>query len=320
MMFLGIEIGGTKLQLGVGLGNGPPLLALERRPVEPAHGAAAIRAQIVAAARPLIERYRIQALGFGFGGPVDTAAGRVVKSHQVTGWDDFPLADWCRENLGVPAVVANDADSAGLAEARFGGGRGRKVVFYTNVGSGIGGALVIDGHLYAGGSGVTAEIGHLRPGLTAQRGDQTVESLASGWAIAAAARRVLASETAQGTQSLGLTDLLEQCEGQPERLTTGLIAQAAAAGNPLAEQVFGDACRTFGWAVAQVITLVAPNVVVVGGGVSLAGEKVFFAPLRREVDRYVFPPLLGTFEIVPAALGEEVVVHGALALAAEQIL
>ena len=142
-----------------------------------------IRRQIAQAAKPLIERHRTTAIGFGFGGPVDSRAGRVVKSHQIHGWDAFPLIAWCGEQFGLPAVLANDTDAGGLAEARFGAGRGRRVVFYTNVGSGVGGALVIDGRLYCDGERVTAEIGHVRPGVYADRPDQTVESLASGWAI-----------------------------------------------------------------------------------------------------------------------------------------
>ena len=98
--------------------------------------------------------------------------------------------------------------------------------------------------------------------------------------------------------------------GQVERLSCKMVAQAAAEGNQVAQDIFHHAVQTLGWAVAQAVTLLAPNVVVIGGGVSLAGEPLLFSPLRREVDRYVFPPLRQTFRIVPAALGEEVVIHG----------
>jgi glucokinase len=314
-MFLGIEIGGTKLQLGVGRGDGSTLVALERLAVKPGNGAEGIRQQIAEAARPLIARHGIQAIGFGFGGPVDAARGRTIISHQVEGWRDFPLADWCRETLGLPALVANDSDSAGLAEARFGGGRGHRIVFYSNVGSGIGGALVIDGRLYPGSHGVASELGHLRPGLECADAQQTVESLASGWGITSAVRKCLGEP--EPTNRPAIEDLLQRCGHQPERLTTQVIGQAAAAGNELARQVLQQACRVYGWAIAQMLTLLAPNAVVIGGGVSLVGEDLWMRPLRQHVDRYVFPPLVGTFALVPAQLGEEMVVHGVLALAAE---
>ena len=340
-MFLGIEIGGTKLQLGVGPADGRPLAALERLNVKPEDGDEAIRRQIERAGKALIEQHEIAAVGIGFGGPVDAAAGRTLLSHQVDGWEDFPLADWCRQTFGLPAALGNDSDLAGLGEARFGAGRDHRVVFYTNVGSGIGGALVIDGQLYRGGSGVASEIGHLRPGLQSDHPDQTLESIASGWAIAEAAQarlgdpssvplasltdggsprrpeavrqRLIEREEAEETHAV---DLLERCDGRVDRLSAAMVARAAAEGNRLAREVLDHACQAYGWAIAQMITLLAPNVVVVGGGVSLVGEKLWFAPLRKYVGRYVFPPLKQSYQIVPAKLGEEVVVHGALALAA----
>jgi glucokinase len=320
-MLLGIEIGGTKLQFGVGRGDGPPLTRLERLEVAPRLGADRIRQQIVEVCRPLIERYRIAGIGIGFGGPVDSSRGRVITSHQVEGWKDFPLADWCRQTLGVPALLANDSDSAGLAEALFGAGKGHRVVVYNNIGSGIGGAIVIDGRLYGGSQGVAAEFGHLRPGPEAERPDQDLEAVASGWGIAAAVRARLSRldpASASRQEVADAEDLMTRCGGSLDRLDTKSIAEAARAGNRLAAGEFDRACRTIGWALAQVITVLAPSVVVMGGGVSLVGEDLFFGPVRRYAAQYVFPPLVGTYQIVPAALGEEVVVHGALALAAEK--
>src|SRR5262245_45555418 len=132
-MFLGIEIGGTKLQLGVGSGDKGELIELVRRDIDPRRGAAAIRADIEDAGRKLVGQHEIKRVGFGFGGPVDSAAGIATKSHQVAGWENFPLAQWCQEKLGTPAVVGNDCDVAALAEAQYGAGRGAKSVFYVTV-------------------------------------------------------------------------------------------------------------------------------------------------------------------------------------------
>jgi glucokinase len=321
-MLLGIEIGATKLQLGVGSGDGPPLVELERLDAKPDSRAEGILRQIEGAARRLVDRHGVTAMGIGFGGPVDLAAGRTITSHQVAGWQDFPLADWCRRTFRLPVVLSNDSDCSGVAEARFGAGRGHRVVFYTNVGSGIGGALVVDGELYRGAVGVASEIGHLRPGLQADRPDQTVESMASGFGIAAAAQARLTDPIAHSLESLtrgdrpskpdalrqrliereeadekDAADLLERCGGRADQLTAKIVAEAARGGNQLARAVFNHACQAFGWAIAQVITLVAPDVVVVGGGVSLAGDELLFAPLRNHVRRYVFPPLDGTFDV-----------------------
>lgn len=339
-MFLGIEIGGTKLQLGVGAGDGK-LVALERFDVVTKRGAAGILEQIRTAGSELAARHGVSRIGFGFGGPVISATGTVVKSHHVSGWDNFALAAWCQNELGLPAVVENDCDAAGLAEAHHGAGRDRGAVFYVTVGTGIGGGLIVGGQIYRGAGHGAAEIGHLRPGLQADRPESTVESLASGWGIAAAAQarlsepishafvpltaglrsaapedmrqRLIENEEAQTEYQ---ADLWQRCDGKPGRLTAKMVVTAAGEGNEIALEVLGRACQALGWGIAQAITLVSPEVVVLGGGVSLADESLFLVPLRAEVERYVFPPFVGKYQLVPAELGEEVVVHGALAAAA----
>jgi glucokinase len=311
-MFLGIEIGGTKLQLGVGQGDGGPLAEMVCAPAEAGGGAGEIRRQIAELGRELAARHSLEAIGIGFGGPVDGAEGRTITSHQVAGWNDFPLAAWSRETFGLPTAIGNDSDLAGLAEARFGAGRGRKIVFYSNVGSGIGGALVIDGEVYPGGSGIAAEIGHLRPEFSSDPAC-TVESRASGWAIAQRVRRALQGARQPGDDPDAAAFFARYGD---DEIDTRMVAEAAAAGNALARAALGEACRVYGWALAQMITLLAPNVVVIGGGVAQVGEELFLGPLREQVGRFVFPPLAGTYEMVSARLGQEVVVYGALALAA----
>lgn len=308
-MFLGIEIGGTKLQLGVGTGDGPPFAGFRRLDVDASRGAQGILQQIERTGRELAAEYPLQAICFGFGGPINGEAGIVTTSHQVEGWDNFPLADWTQKTFKLPTFLCNDCDMAALAEARFGAGRGKRGVFYVTVGTGVGGGLVLDGALYGSHRPAVAEIGHLRPNLN---GTETVESISSGRGIEAAIRAALAHRTAGDAPA---SDLLARCQNDPQKLTGKMVADAAADGNELARNVMGRVCQALGWGIAQVITLLAVEVVVVGGGVSLAGEKVFFQPLREEVRRYVFPPLRDTYKIVAAELGEEVVVHGAIAMA-----
>ena len=338
-MFLGIEIGGTKLQLGVGTGNGPPLITLERRTVERTRGAAAIREQILDAGRKLVGQFPIERIGYGFGGPVNSMTGRIITSHQVEGWTDFPIVDWTREAFGVPVRLGNDCDVAALAEATYGAGRGHGTVFYITVGTGIGGGLVIDGQSQGAGRLAIAEIGHLRPGPLANDPHATVESLAAGPGIEAAARALLTGQARHplivarafassdiavdwpaGRESEAAdddtADLLGRCLGNVAELDAKTIAQAAAAGNRIARAALHQAHVALGWGIAQMVTLLAPHVIVIGGGVSLMGEDLFFEPLRQQVRRFVFPPLADSVRLFPAALDEEVVVHGAIALAA----
>jgi glucokinase len=304
---LAIEIGGTKLQLAIGTPDGQVLAAVQRFPVDALRGARGILDQIAAAAAPLIAQHAPRAVGIGFGGPVDRRRGRVIKSHHVAGWEDFPLADWCREELLLPAVVGNDCDLAGLAEARLGAGRGVQAVFYVTVGTGIGGGFILHGQIYGEHSLAAAELGHLRPGLECGRPDQNLESLAAGWGIAQGVRQELSATPSPDAQAL-----LTACGGDPRHLTAQHLAHAALRGNALALAAFDRATCALGWGIAQVITLLAPQVIVVGGGVALAGPALFLEPLRRAVARYVFAPLAGSYRIVSAELGEHVVLHGAL--------
>ena len=314
-MFLGIEIGGTKLQLGVGHGDGSDFVAFERRDVDIPKGGEGIRNQIREVGRELIAKFPIERAAYGFGGPIFGSRGIVQTSHQVAGWDNFPLSEWTERELGVPTKLGNDCDVACLAEASFGAGRGAGSVFYVTVGTGIGGGLVLNQRIHGTDRPASAEIGHLRPGLDATSSKQTIESQAAGPGIAISTRQRLQSMQQAGEVNRDVLDLRERCGGDFQQLTTKMIGEAAVAGNQLARDQYVAATRVLGWGIAQLITLVAPEVAIVGGGVSLVGEEIFFAPLRAAVQQYVFPPLRDSYRLEPASLGESVVVHGALALA-----
>jgi glucokinase len=338
--FLGIEIGGTKLQIGVGTGTSTTLTALHRDPIEIAGGAGEILAKIETAVDSLVQKFSIEAIGIGFGGPVDAIRGATRKSHQVSGWDDFPLVSWCRKRWPIPVWIGNDCDVAALAESQLGAGKAAGSVFYVTVGTGIGGGFVIGKELHGANRPAVAEIGHLRPGMNAIDESMTVESIASGLGMSQSMRNRLAGviaghldevrspsapwdhrelglrlSNAQAISQESIRDVLQRCGDNPEFIDAKLISQAAADGNVLAQQILEEGQTALGWAIAQVITLLAPEIIVVGGGVSLQGEHAFFEPLRKRVERYVFPPLRNSYMILPAELGEEVVVHGAILLA-----
>jgi glucokinase len=316
-MYLGIEIGGTKLQLGVGRGDGSSLVECCRHDVDIRLGADGILAQIKETGSRLIDRYDVARIGIGFGGPVNSADTRVIKSHQVEGWNNFPLGEWCRKSFERPAVIANDCNVAALAEARFGAGRNARRLFFVTVGTGIGGGLVIDGELVGTERPAVAEIGHLRPGLDADQPELTIEATSSGQGIERTVQAELTNRQQRHPEDADRHDLLTRCGSRPQQISAKIIAEAAGDGNQLALGVLQHAWETLGWGLAQVVTLLAPEVIAVGGGVSLIGEALFFQPLRQQVCRYVFPPLRESYSLVSAELGELVVVQGALALAAE---
>jgi glucokinase len=261
-MYLGVEIGGTKLQVGVCDRRGR-IVRLVRVAVVRRDGARGILRQLEKIIPPLLDDRAVRAIGVGFGGPVDAPHGRVVRSFHINGWDGFALRRWFRQRFQLPTVIENDTNVATLAEARIGAGRGQRAVLYSNVGTGIGGGFVVDGKIQNGRFGAT-EIGHTRFFVRGRW--RILEELSSGLSI--------------------------------ERGKTTL-AQSA---------------RYYGVALANAITLLNPDIVVVGGGVARAGEK-FLRPVRETAKRFVFGPFRRNFRIVPAALGQTVVVAGAALLA-----
>ncbi len=285
---------------------------------------AGILEQIQAGIPALLEKAdlninQVAAIGIGFGGPVDHVRGRTQKSYQVSGWDDFPLCAWIQKHWPVSVVVLeNDADSAGLAESRFGAGVGMSPLVYMTVGSGIGGALLIDDRIYRGFGQGAAEIGHLCvPDFSSSEARWLeLEQVASGWGIAAAAQSLALQMLADGRDRWRV---LEAARGRPSEITAAIVAEAALLGDADATSILDRARAAVAFALTQVIALVAPRRIVIGGGVSLIGEKAWFDPIRRMIDVDVFPQFAGRFDIVPAILGEEVVVHGALALARDAV-
>jgi len=310
---IGIEIGGTKLQAAIGTCEGE-LLHIERGAAPREEGAPGILAWCGKTVPLLLKRAgaegaRVSGIGVGFGGPIDTEAGRVLVSHQVEGWQGIPLKQWFEDRFSVPTAVHNDSNAAGWAEYCRGAGRGTRHFYYMNIGSGIGGAIIVDGQLHDGQGFGAGEIGHMHvPDWTAitSGASEKLERLCSGWAIE---RRLRAN-----AQPRPGTPLYELCAADSNRITCPLIAEAARRRDLVAAKAIDEAARTLGLALANVITLMHPERIALGGGVSLMGE-VLIEPLRRYVDQYVFGPFRNRYEIVPCALGESVVVVGALLLA-----
>ena len=292
---VGIEIGGTKLQAGVGLRDGK-LLALVRRAVDPSKGGAGIREQIPSLVEEVIARAGASpkdmvGLGVGFGGPVDSKRGRILLSHQIEGWSDFPLREWLQKKVDVPVVLQNDAKSAALAEATLGAGKGLKRIFYITVGSGVGGGLVIDGAPDIGQGLGAGEIGHTWvPDPDTGKPDK-LEHVASGWSIGK-----------RGSRRLG------------RELSGAEVAALAGKGDAAAKRTVEESAEALAVGIGNVLALLHPERFIVGGGVSLMGD-LWWVPLRKALaERFAFQPFAQSYEVVPSALGEEVVVIGAVLL------
>jgi glucokinase len=294
---IGIEIGGTKLQLVLGNEQGE-ISERRRLTVEPASGGGGIREQIAKALPDLVRGREIAAIGVGFGGPVDWRTGRICRSHQIEGWSEYDLAGWLRPLVGVPVFVDNDANVAALGEARRGVGVGFNPVFYVTLGSGVGGGLVVDGNIYHGKTPGEAEIGHVR----LDRQGTILESRCSGWAVNARLRDLKTAEP-NGL----LASLIGKTTGNEARHLPAALDQK----DPAA--ILMEVAEDLAFGLSHVVHLAHPEVIILGGGLAGIGE-----PLRAAVETGLKRFLMDAFAPGPgislAALGEDAVPVGALVL------
>lgn len=298
--FLGIEIGGTKLQVVAGDSSGR-ITRRWRAGIDTARGGAGIREQIRDGVAEMRAGLIPLAIGVGFGGPIDWRTGRIARSHQVEGWENFDLKPWLEDQTGLPAATENDANTAALAEGTVGAGAGADPVFYFNMGSGVGGGIVAGGQIYHGLPPGEAEFGHLR----LDRDGATVESRCSGWAIDRRIRDAVAADP-DGI----LARLTSHQRGGEARSLAAALKQ----GDPIARGIISDLAKDLALALSHVVHLLHPAVIVMGGGLSLIGE-----PLRSAVATALPKNVMEAFHPVPpvklAALGEDAVPAGALILA-----
>ena len=298
--FIGIEIGGTKLQLVTG-DTTANITGRVRYTIAAEQGATRIRQQIEEGVEKLTSQHKIRAIGVGFGGPVEWKTGTIQLSHQVEGWQNFNIKEWLQQLTGLPAAVDNDANTAALAEAMHGCGRGYTNLLYLTIGSGIGGGLVTGGKIYHGRAPGEVEIGHVR----LDKSGVTLEDKCSGWAVNQRiqqhietfpfSRLAILSKTITGPGAYLLKPALE--ENDPDAI--GMM-------NDIADDI--------SFALSHAVHLFNPDLIIIGGGLSLLGEHLR-APISDRLSHYLMKALLPAPPIKIAALGEDAVPVGALELA-----
>ncbi len=299
--FLGLEIGGTKLQLVAGSADGT-ITRRWRREIDADRGADGIRDQI-AAWLPEAKALSPVALGVGFGGPVDWRKGTIARSHQVEGWSDFPLGPWLGEQLGKPVLVDNDANVAALGETHRGRGRGATRIFYATLGSGVGGGLIVDGHILHGARPGESEIGHVR----LDKAGTLVEQRCSGWAVDRRIREAI---------SLHPGSPLAELAGGVAKGEAKFLAKALDREDPLAHAILSELADNLAFALSHVTHLIHPERIVLGGGLALVGEPLRLA-VAEALKLYVMEVFLPGPAIFLSELGEDAVPTGALLLAAQ---
>jgi len=309
MAVLAIDIGGTKLAAGIVDTEGR-ILARGEIPTLAKEGLEPVLGRIVGLGRDLLSRpevadIRVHRIGVGCAGPVDLKAGLVFNPPNLPGWTRVPLTDHIQRALGLPTVLENDANAAGLGEFRYGAGRGARSMVYMTVSTGIGGGIILDGKIWHGLKDAAGEVGHMTvcpEGPLCGCGNRgCLEAMSSGTSIARRAREMLAA----GKQ----TEL--RLVAKP---TSSDVVRLAKKGDSVASEIWDQAVRYLGIGVAAVITILAPERIVIGGGVTRAGDFLF-EPLREHVRQRVKLVPVESVPILPATLGPDVGILGAAAVA-----
>jgi len=303
---IGVDVGGTKVAAGVVDEHGRIVEKLRRAtPAASAERTAAVIAEVVA---ELLGRHEASAVGVGAAGFVDEASGTVVFAPNLA-WRAEPLRAKVAGLVGLPVVVENDATASVWAEARYGAARGHRHVIFVSVGTGIGAGFILDGRLYRGRWGMAGEPGHYRvvpDGRLCGCGNRGCwEQYASGNALVSEARDVAARSPG------GAIRMLQLAGGRVDAIGGPQVTEAAREGDPAALRCFAIVGTWLGQGLADLTAILDPGCIVVGGGVSEAGE-LLLGPARTAFDRALtgegYRPRV---EIIPAALGPDAGIVGA---------
>lgn len=306
----GIDIGGTKIAVALETLNGERV-ATRRLPTRIELGALGVIKTVFRAVEEMLQesQTKLVSIGIGCPSPLDIEKGLVMSPSNLQDWKNFPIVDHFESYFGVSVTLDNDANAAALGEYANGAGRGFKNIVYITVSTGIGGGIIINGEVLHGVSASAGELGHtiVQPdGVRCNCGSiGCLETISSGVHIARRAQERLAN---------GEPSLMNQMETDINQVSAKTVVEAVRQNDKLAVEIWDETCRFLAIGIANSITLLAPEAVVIGGGVSLAGE-ILFAPLRRLVPQYVSMIPADKINILPAKLGSESGVCGALMLA-----
>ena len=253
-----------------------------------------------------------QSIGISCGGPLDEQAGLILSPPNLPGWDRIPLTNMLTERFGVPAYLCNDANACALAEWKFGAGQGTRNMVFLTFGTGLGAGLILDGRLYSGTNGNAGEVGHVRLAPTGPVGygkAGSFEGFCSGG----------------GIRQLGMTLAKEALErGEPpsfcpsynalEQITAKNLAEAADAGDPLAQEVYRRSARRLGMGLSMIIDILNPEAIVIGS-VFARSEHLFREEMERVLNEEALSPAAKVCRVLPAALGDAIGDYAAIAVA-----
>jgi len=313
-LVVGVDIGGTKIAAGLVDARG----AIKRQSRAPMaasgsaeHGLSAVITAVDSLLAETGSRKSIRGIGVCAPGPLDPKTGTILNPPNLTCWRNFPLAARMSQHFDVPVKVDNDGNAAALAEAQWGAGRGYRNVFYATIGTGIGTGIVFDGKIYHGRTGAAAEGGHVSIDYHGPRcacgKHGCIEVLAAGPAIARRAHAKVASDPVRGAALLALAG------GRAESVSSEMVGKAFAEGDPLAEEILLETTQLLTYWLGNIIDLLEPDVIIIGGGVS-GMLAPFFEKIRAGLPACSINPRAQEIPIVQAFYAADAGIAGGAAL------
>jgi glucokinase len=253
----------------------------------------------------------VAGIGICAPGPLDPKTGIIVNPPNLPCWRNFPLASEIAQHYGVPVFVDNDANAAALAEARWGAGRGYRNIFYATIGTGIGTGIILDGHIHHGRTGGAGEGGHMSIDYRGPRcgcgKPGCIEAFAAGPAIARRAHAKLAADSSADSIILGMAG------GNLDAVSSEIVGKAFVAGDPLAKQILQETTELLALWLGNIVDLLDPDVLIVGGGVA-AMLKPFFDEVRRLLPDYCVNSRVQELPLLMAHYGADAGIAGGAAL------
>jgi glucokinase len=312
---IAIDIGGTRFRVGLFDEAGAKLSVLEGETLRSGGREWMLRelkgrAEALRSSSP----QPVTACGVSFGGPVNFVQQSVTSVH-TPGWENFALSDWMEQSLGLRCVVDNDANAGALGEHRFGAGRGAESMIYLTLSTGIGSGIICHGQLHRGKDSTAGEIGHLPLSdsdslCTCGLYSGCTEALSSGRSLDRNAREFAANHPHEAAR------MIELAGGKAEAVTARELVRAAQEGDPVAADLFSEAAGWLARALLIAIRLLDPDKIVLGGGVTQAGDFLLRS-LDKHLKRWWSPQFPYSTQIVLAELGDYSPLYGAAALAFE---
>lgn len=305
--WIGVDIGGTKT--AVVLSASPPaMLGRIEFATLPEQGPERAIELIKQSIHQLIDTEGIDpaslgSIGVSCGGPLDQAAGIIQAPPNLSTWIDVPITSILSREFGLACRMENDANAGAVAEHRFGAGQGTRHMIFLTMGTGFGAGIIADGRLLSGARGQAGEIGHLRLtpfGPVGYNKAGSVEGWVSGGGLAQVARSEVEAAIAEGVATALAARL-----SQRGTLTAKDVAEAASAGDELAQQIIAGTGERLGEALAILVDLFNPERIVIGGLAMRLGERLL-APARKSMQREALPASAKICQVVPAMLGETI--------------